>query len=84
MATPVLLPVKSHRWRSPVGYSPWGHKELDTTEQLHSLQGSCANQSMVGRAHSSCLQSIWEGMIRKEGLTADVLGQLQGGGARAQ
>ena len=19
----------------PVGYSPWGHKELDTTEQLH-------------------------------------------------
>ena len=23
--------------RSLVGYSPWGHKELDTTEQLHSL-----------------------------------------------
>jgi len=23
-------------WREePVGYSPWGHKELDTTEQLH-------------------------------------------------
>ena len=19
----------------PMGYSPWGHKELDTTEQLH-------------------------------------------------
>ena len=26
---------KSHRWRSLVGYSPWGHKELDTTEQLN-------------------------------------------------
>ena len=33
--TPVLLPGKSHGWRSVVGYSPWGHKELDTTEWLH-------------------------------------------------
>ena len=33
--TPVLLPGKSHGWRSMVGYSPWGHKESDTTEQLH-------------------------------------------------
>ena len=32
--TPVFLPGKSHGWRSLVGYSPWGHKELDTTEQL--------------------------------------------------
>ena len=33
--TPVLLPGKSHGWRSLVGYSPWGLKESDTTEQLH-------------------------------------------------
>ena len=33
--TPVLLPGKSHGWRSLVGYSPWGHKESDMTEQLH-------------------------------------------------
>ena len=26
---------KSHRWRSLVGYSPWGRKELDMTERLH-------------------------------------------------
>ena len=26
---------KSHGWRSVIGYSPWGRKELDTTEQLH-------------------------------------------------
>ena len=26
---------KSHGPRSLVGYSPWGHKELDTTERLH-------------------------------------------------
>ena len=32
--TLVLLPGKSHGRRSLVGYCPWGHKELDTTEQL--------------------------------------------------
>ena len=25
--TPVLLPGKSHGWRSLVGYNPWGHEE---------------------------------------------------------
>ena len=30
--TPVFLPEKLHRQRSLVGYSPWGHKKLDTTE----------------------------------------------------
>ena len=33
--TPVLLPGKSHGWRSPAGYSPWGQKESDMTERLH-------------------------------------------------
>ena len=33
--TPVLVPGKSHGQRSLVGYSPWGHKESDTTERLH-------------------------------------------------
>ena len=32
--TPVLLPGKSHGQRSLVGYSPWGCKKLDMTEQL--------------------------------------------------
>ena len=31
------MAIHSHGWRSPVGYSPWGCKELDTTERLHSL-----------------------------------------------
>ena len=30
----ILAWKKSHGQRSPVGYSPWGHKELDTAEQL--------------------------------------------------
>ena len=33
--TPVLLPGKSHGWRSLVGCSPWSREESDTTEQLH-------------------------------------------------
>ena len=35
---PVFLPGKFHGQRSLVGYSPWGHKESDTTEYiLHSI-----------------------------------------------
>ena len=30
--TPVYSPGESHGQRSLVGYSPWGHKESDTTE----------------------------------------------------
>ena len=30
--TPVFLPGESHGQRILVGYNPWGHKELDTTE----------------------------------------------------
>ena len=30
--TPVFLPAESHGQRNLVGYSPWDHKELDTTE----------------------------------------------------
>ena len=33
----VFLPGESHGWRSLLGYSPWGRKELDTPEQLHSF-----------------------------------------------
>ena len=33
-STPVFLPGKFHGQSSLVGYSPWGHKESDWTEQL--------------------------------------------------
>ena len=52
--TPVLLPGKSRGQRSLVGYSPWGHKELDMTAWLHFhfmfLIGShsCRTLSSVG------------------------------------
>ena len=32
--TPVFLPGEFHGQRSLAGYSPWGHKESDTTEHL--------------------------------------------------
>ena len=47
--TPVLLPGKSHEWRSLVGYSPWGHEELDMTERLHfhALEKEVATHSSI-------------------------------------
>ena len=32
--TPVFLPGEFHGHRNLAGYSPWGHRELDTTEPL--------------------------------------------------
>ena len=49
--TPVLLPEKSHGRRSLVGYSPWGHKESDTTE--HSAQGRKGRRK--GKKQKKCL-----------------------------
>ena len=40
-ATPVFLPEKSHGQRSLMGYSPWGHKDSDTTEQLKQHTQRC-------------------------------------------
>jgi len=37
--TPGFLPGKSHGQRSLVGYSLWGHKGSDTTEQLTTPTG---------------------------------------------
>ena len=36
-STPALFSGKSHGRRRLIGYSPWGCKQLDTTEQLHFL-----------------------------------------------
>jgi len=41
LLTPLFLPGEFHGQRSLVGYSPWSHKELDTTERLTI---SCARQ----------------------------------------
>ena len=40
--TPVFLPRKSHEQRSLAGYSPWGCKELDMTEHIHTQELTAA------------------------------------------
>ena len=42
--TPVFLPGEFHGQSSLVGYSPWGCKELDTTEQLTLCACDCGNR----------------------------------------
>ena len=51
----VLLPGKSHGWRSLVGYSPWSHKESDTTELLHFL--SLSGEGNGNPLQYSCLEN---------------------------
>ena len=66
--TPVLLPGKSHGWRSLVGCSPWGRQESDTTERLHfhfSLSGIGEGS---GNCHSSTLAWRIPGMAEPGGL----------------
>ena len=40
LPTPVPLPGVYHGQRSLESYSPWGHKELDMTEQLTQHQSN--------------------------------------------
>ena len=60
--TPVLLPGKSHGQRSLVGCSPWGHTELDTTEQLHfHFSLSCTGEDNGNPLQCSCLENPRDG-----------------------
>ena len=52
---PVLLPEKSHGWRSLVGCSPWGREESDTTERLHfHFSPSCTGEGNGNPLQCSC------------------------------
>ena len=56
--TPVLLPGKSHGWRSLVGYIPGGHEESDTTERLHfHFSLSCIGEGNGNPLQCSCLEN---------------------------
>ena len=60
--TPVLLPGKSHGWRSLVGCSPWGRWESDTTEQLHfHFSLSCIGEGNGNPLQCSCLENPRDG-----------------------
>ena len=56
--TPVLLPGKSHGWRSLVGCSPWGRQESDMTERLHfQFSLSCIGEGNGNPLQCSCLEN---------------------------
>ena len=60
--TPVLLPGKSHGWRSLVGCSPWGCEESDTTERLHfHFPLSCIREGNGNPVQCSCLENPRDG-----------------------
>ena len=57
-STPVLLPGKSHGWRSLAGCSPWGLEESDTTERLHfHFSLSCTGEGNGNPLQCSCLEN---------------------------
>ena len=59
---PVLLPGKSHGWRSLVGGSPWGCEELDTTKRLHfHFSLSCIGEGNGNPLQCSCLENPRDG-----------------------
>ena len=60
--TPVLLPGKSHGWRSLVGCSPWGCEELDATEQLpFHFSLSCIGEGNGNPLQCSRLENLRDG-----------------------
>jgi len=65
--TPVLLPGKSHEWRSLEGCGPWGCEESDMTEQLHfHFSLSCIGEGNGNPLQCSCLEK--PGMAEPGGL----------------
>ena len=83
-ATPVLLPRKSHGWRSLVGCSPWGRYKSDATERLHfhfplshngegngnPLQCSCLENPRDGRAWWAAVYGVAQSWTRMKRLSS--------------
>ena len=82
--TQVLLPGKSHGWRSLVGCGPWGRWESDTTERLHfhfslshigegngnPLQCSCLENPRDGGAWWTAVYGIAQSRTRLKRLSS--------------
>ena len=65
--TPVFLPGESHGQRSLVGFNPWGHKGLDTTEATwhgHKVNGNeisfRSTKYFIFKIARKILQSVYE------------------------
>ena len=60
--TPVFFPEKSHGQRNLTGYSPWGCKELDATEQTHTHTHTHTKQQNTRylKLRNLVLSYVWE------------------------
>ena len=59
---PVLLPGKSHGWRSLVGCSPWGRE--NRTKRLHfHFSLSCIGEGNGNPLQCSCLENPGDGGV---------------------
>ena len=65
---PVFLPGESHGQRSLVGYSPWGCKELDTTEWLTLSLHFIPLVGIIPKALWNCISSLYHSIIKFLGL----------------
>ena len=60
--TSVLMPGKSHGWRSLLGCIPWGREESDTTERLHfHFSFPCTGGGNGNLLQCSCLENPRDG-----------------------
>src|SRR5574340_1077331 len=88
---PVLLPRKSHGWRSLVGCSPWGRYESDVTKRLHfhfslscngegngnPLQCSCLENPRDGRAGWAAVSGVAQSRTRLKRLRSSIHSQAE-------
>ena len=63
----VLLPGKSHGWRSLVGCSLWGQEELDMTDRLHfHFSRLCIGEGNGNPLQCSCLENPRDGVAQSQ------------------
>ena len=85
-STPGFLPGKFYRQRSLAGYSPWGHKQLDTTEYTRIVHPSRLPRleqklilSQFGRLKVQNQEEVNETMLLLKALRDNLLLPLPGG-----
>ena len=64
--TPVLLPGKSHGWRSLLDCCPWGCEESDVAERLHfHFSLLCIGEGNGNPLQCSCLENPRDGVAQR-------------------